>query len=64
MRYRELAKRLRKLGCQEVRAGKGSHVIWRNPATGMITCHGRIIHPFYAEANSECGFVSSEAAAA
>ncbi len=25
MRYRELARRLRKLGCTELRAGKGSH---------------------------------------
>jgi len=36
MRYRELAKRLRKLGCQKMRAGKGSHLIWHNPATGKV----------------------------
>jgi mRNA interferase HicA len=36
MRYRELAKRLRKLGCREIRAGKGSHFIWRNPDTGQV----------------------------
>ena len=36
MRYRELAKRLRKLGCHEMRAGKGSHLVWHNPATGMV----------------------------
>jgi predicted RNA binding protein YcfA (HicA-like mRNA interferase family) len=32
MRYRELAKRLRRLGCTQLRAAKGSHVIWYNPA--------------------------------
>jgi predicted RNA binding protein YcfA (HicA-like mRNA interferase family) len=36
MRYRELARRLSKLGCSELRAGKGSHRIWRNPATDMV----------------------------
>lgn len=36
MRYRELAKRLRGLGCQELRQGKGSHIIWLNPETGKI----------------------------
>jgi mRNA interferase HicA len=36
MRYRELAKRLRKLGCHEMRAAKGSHHVWHNPATGKI----------------------------
>lgn len=36
MRYRELAKRLRRLGCQQLRAGKGSHRIWYNPATGKV----------------------------
>ena len=36
MRYRELAKRLRRLGCQELRSGKGSHRIWYNPATGQV----------------------------
>jgi len=34
MRYRELAKRLRQLGCEELRQGKGSHRVWYNPATG------------------------------
>jgi mRNA interferase HicA len=37
MHYREVAKRLRKLGCQEVRKGKGSHRIWHNPATEMMS---------------------------
>jgi mRNA interferase HicA len=36
MRYRELAKRLRKLGCHEMRTGKGSHRVWQNPATGKV----------------------------
>jgi predicted RNA binding protein YcfA (HicA-like mRNA interferase family) len=36
MRYRELARRLRKLGCTELRAGKGSHRIWHNPATDLV----------------------------
>jgi len=31
MRYRELAKRLRRLGCEELREGKGSHKVWHNP---------------------------------
>jgi predicted RNA binding protein YcfA (HicA-like mRNA interferase family) len=37
MRYRELARRLKKLGCEELRQGKGSHRIWINPATNQIT---------------------------
>jgi len=36
MRYRELAKRLRRLGCHEMRVGKGSHRIWHNPTTGKV----------------------------
>ena len=36
MRYRELAKRLRRLGCQELRTAKGSHRIWHNPASGKV----------------------------
>ncbi len=36
MRYRELARRLRRLGCQELRSGKGSHHIWYNPSTGKV----------------------------
>ncbi len=31
LRYREVADRLRKLGCREVRSGQGSHVIWAAP---------------------------------
>lgn len=37
MRYRQVAKRLRRLGCQELRAGKGSHRIWYNPTTGKMS---------------------------
>lgn len=37
MRYRELAKRLRKLGCQDLRSGKGSHRMWFNPETNQVT---------------------------
>lgn len=33
MRYRQIARRLRKLGCEQVRRGKGSHRVWYNPAT-------------------------------
>ena len=37
MRYREVARKLRSLGCDEVpRRGKGSHRIWRNPQTDRI----------------------------
>ena len=34
MRYRELSKRLRELGCEIERQGRGSHTVWRNPETG------------------------------
>lgn len=37
MRYRDVAKRLKELGCEELRKGKGSHRIWFNPDTGQIT---------------------------
>ena len=37
MRYRQLAKRLRQLGCEELRSGMGSHRVWRNPGTGGLT---------------------------
>ena len=33
-RYREVARRLRKLGYAFDRPGPGSHEVWRNPATG------------------------------
>lgn len=36
MRYRDVARRLRDLGCTELRQGRGSHRIWLNPATGLI----------------------------
>jgi predicted RNA binding protein YcfA (HicA-like mRNA interferase family) len=37
MRYQQLARRLRELGCEELRQAKGSHRFWRNPATGQVT---------------------------
>jgi predicted RNA binding protein YcfA (HicA-like mRNA interferase family) len=37
MRYRELARRLRELGCEFVRDGAGSHRIWRNPINDRYT---------------------------
>jgi len=33
MKYAELTRKLRRLGCQFTRFGAGSHEIWRNPAT-------------------------------
>jgi mRNA interferase HicA len=36
MRYREITKRLKRLGCYEIRQGKGSHRIWHNPETGQV----------------------------
>lgn len=37
MKYRELSKHLRELGCEFVRNGAGSHRIWWNPATERYT---------------------------
>jgi len=38
MKYRKLAKKLRRLGCEEMpQRGKGSHRGWYNPATGCFT---------------------------
>jgi predicted RNA binding protein YcfA (HicA-like mRNA interferase family) len=34
MKYAELTRKLRRLGCDFTRYGAGSHEIWRNPATG------------------------------
>ncbi len=37
MKYREVAKKLNKLGCQEIpRRGGGSHRKWYNPESGNI----------------------------
>ena len=37
MKYREVAKKLQKLGCEEIpRRGGGSHRKWRNPGSGSI----------------------------
>jgi predicted RNA binding protein YcfA (HicA-like mRNA interferase family) len=37
MKYRELARRLRDLGCTELIGGRGSHRKWYNPATDRVT---------------------------
>ncbi|MEW5719209.1 MAG: type II toxin-antitoxin system HicA family toxin [Chloroflexota bacterium] len=37
MRYRELIKRLRELGCEYLRDAPGSHEVWLNPQTGDTT---------------------------
>lgn len=38
MNYADVARRLRRLGCEEVpRRSGGSHRTWRNPATGHST---------------------------
>ena len=36
MRYRDVAKRLRDLGCEELSGGKGSHRKWHNPANSKV----------------------------
>ncbi|WP_423923137.1 type II toxin-antitoxin system HicA family toxin [Candidatus Poriferisodalis sp.] len=37
MTYRELNRKLNSLGCEFDRQSRGSHEIWRNPATGTRT---------------------------
>ena len=37
MKYADLAQRLRELGCEEIRKGKGSYFYWRNIQTGRRT---------------------------
>ena len=37
MNYRQLTRRLRKLGCEFVRQAPGSHEVWWNPATNKFT---------------------------
>ena len=36
MRYRELTRRLKDLGCYQLRAAKGSHRYWHNPITDKV----------------------------
>jgi predicted RNA binding protein YcfA (HicA-like mRNA interferase family) len=43
MRYSELVRRLRKLGCELYRQGAGSHEVWWNPRTKQRTVIAR--HP-------------------
>jgi predicted RNA binding protein YcfA (HicA-like mRNA interferase family) len=48
MRYAELVRKLRRLGCEFVREASGSHEVWQNPSTGGITViphHNREIAP-------------------
>lgn len=38
MRYREIAKKLKSLGCEEIpRKAKGSHRKWKNPVNSLAT---------------------------
>ncbi len=37
MKYAELARKLKRLGCYPTRFGAGSHEIWRNPETQTQT---------------------------
>lgn len=37
MKYAELTRKLRRLGCEFTRHGAGSHEIWRNSAAGKQT---------------------------
>ena len=37
MKYRDLSKRLRELGCEQICDGAGSHRIWWNPAQDRYT---------------------------
>jgi predicted RNA binding protein YcfA (HicA-like mRNA interferase family) len=37
MKYSELTRKLRRLGCSQTRFGAGSHELWRNAATHMQT---------------------------
>lgn len=37
MKYREISRKLKALGCEEIpRRGAGSHRVWRNPANDHI----------------------------
>lgn len=52
MKYRELAKRLKKLNCEEYRQAKGSHTVWHNPETG-----GKAIIPNWGNKDLKPGTV-------
>jgi predicted RNA binding protein YcfA (HicA-like mRNA interferase family) len=43
MRYKELTKKLKRLGCEYARQAAGSHEVWKNPRTNgaaVIPRHG------------------------
>jgi predicted RNA binding protein YcfA (HicA-like mRNA interferase family) len=42
MKYAELARKLKRLGCYPTRFGAGSHEIWRNPET-----HAQVPIPYH-----------------
>lgn len=52
MRYRELAKRLKKLGCEEYRSTKSSHRVWLNPKNG-----NKAIVPYWGSKDLKPGTV-------
>ena len=37
MRYADVTRKLRRLGCYPTRYGAGSHELWRNPSSGRQT---------------------------
>ncbi len=41
MNYRQLTRRLRRLGCEFVRQASGSHEVWWNPANRRFTVISR-----------------------
>ena len=43
MRYRELTKRLRELGCEYLRDAPGSHELWWNPRTTVNSYAGKLL---------------------
>jgi len=52
--YRELTRKLRILGCEFDRQGKGDHEIWRRPVT-----RGRTIIPNWGSRDLRPGTISS-----
>ena len=54
MRYRELTRRLRRLGCELDRRARGDHEIWIRPSTG-----GRTTIPNWGNRDLKIGTVST-----